>query len=222
MRVLSPPCPSRTKALVLDFDSTLYTDPAYAAFQNEVLIERLARERAEPLASTKALLSRRRAEREAAGMGSTSLGNLFLELGIDIETSVRWREELIDPARWLARDPRLDTALASLAARFALALVTNNPASVGRKGLAALGVEGHFSCIVGLDDTGRSKPDPAPFLLAASRLGQALPACVSVGDRYDVDLAPALALGMGAILVDGVGDVLGLPDYFEVLFARRA
>ena len=43
MRVLS--LPARVRALVLDFDSTLYTNPAYASFQNDVLIERLARER---------------------------------------------------------------------------------------------------------------------------------------------------------------------------------
>ena len=213
MRVLS--LPAKVRALVLDFDSTLYTNPAYASFQNDVLIERLARERGEGFDSMKAKIGRLREKRAAAGEGATSLGNLFRDFGIDIPTSVRWREELIDPGRWLSRDPGLDAALALLARRFVLGLVTNNPASVGRKGLAALGVEDRFACVVGLDDTGQSKPDPAPFSLVSERLGIPPEECVSIGDRYDVDLAPALSLGMGAILVEGVEDVRALPAYFE-------
>ncbi|MBL8965811.1 MAG: HAD family hydrolase [Spirochaetaceae bacterium] len=209
MRLLA--LPERPLALLFDLDSTLYSHPAYAAFQTEVLVERLARERGESVAALEAEFARRRAAREAAGLGRTSLGNLFLELGVDIPTSVRWREELIDPAAWLARDPRLDEALAALAARFALALVTNNPRSVGEKSLEALGVRPRFPVVIGLDDTYRSKPDPAPYALAAERLGVAAEACVSVGDRHDVDLAPALALGMGAILVEAVEDVYALP-----------
>lgn len=213
MRVLSLPATAR--ALVLDFDSTLYTNPAYASFQNDVLIERLARERGESFETMKAKIDRLREKRAAAGESSTSLGNLFRDFGIDIPTSVRWREELIDPGRWLSKDQALDAALASLSRRFVLGLVTNNPASVGRKGLAALGVEDRFACVIGLDDTGQSKPDPAPFSLAAERLGVPPEDCVSIGDRYDVDLAPALTLGMGAILVDGVEDVRALPAYFD-------
>jgi phosphoglycolate phosphatase/putative hydrolase of the HAD superfamily len=213
MRVLS--LPAKVRALVLDFDSTLYTNPVYASFQNDVLIERLARERGESFDAMKAKIGKLREKRVAAGEGATSLGNLFRDFGIDIPTSVRWREELIDPGRWLSKDPALDEALTLLARRFVLGLVTNNPASVGRKGLAALGVEDRFACVVGLDDTGQSKPDPAPFGLVSERLGVPPEECVSIGDRYDVDLAPALALGMGAILVEGVEDVRTLPAYFE-------
>lgn len=208
--------PPSVGALLFDLDSTLYTHPAYARFQNEVLIERLARERHETIEETKALLDRLRAKGRAAGGGATSLGNLFLALGVPIETSVAWREELIDPGRWLAPDIALDAALAELAGRFPLAVVTNNPVSVGRRGLEALGIGERISCLVGLDDTLRSKPDPLPYRLATGRLGVAPAACVSIGDRYDVDLAPALALGMGGILVDGVEDVLRLPALFGV------
>jgi phosphoglycolate phosphatase/putative hydrolase of the HAD superfamily len=207
--------PPSARALLLDFDSTLYTNPAYASFQNEVLIARLARERGESVGRTKARLDELKSQAKAAGAGATSLGNLFLELGVPIETSVAWREELIEPAAWLKPDPALAEAIVRLGRRFALAIVTNNPASVGRKGLEALGLTGLMSCVVGLDDTLRSKPDTAPYALAAKRLNVAAPDCVSVGDRYDVDLAPALALGMGAILVDGVEDVRELPAYLE-------
>ena len=209
MRLLS--LPASPRALVFDLDSTLYSHPAYAAFQEEVLVDRLARERGEDRARTAALIARMRAGREAAGLGRTSMGRLFAELGCDIATSVRWRTELIEPSDWLAADPALDEALAALSTRFALALLTNNPRTVGEKSLAALGVRRRFAAVVGLDDTMVSKPAPEPFLAAASLLGVEPSSCVSIGDREDVDLAPALELGMGAILVEGVEEVYGLP-----------
>jgi phosphoglycolate phosphatase/putative hydrolase of the HAD superfamily len=36
-----------------------------------------------------------------------------------------------------------------------------------------------------------------------------------VGDRYDIDLALPLEMGMGAILVDGAADCRDLPELFS-------
>lgn len=212
MKIYSLPSGGRGRGLLFDFDSTLYTKPEYARFQNDVLIERLAAERGESLEATRALLDERRAADAAAGRGKTSLGQLMAGLGVPIERSVAWREELIEPAAWLERDERLVEVLRALASGHELALVTNNPRSVGLKGIEAVGASGLFKAVVGLDDTMRSKPDPAPYARAALLLGLEPASCVSIGDRYDVDLAPALSLGMGAILVDGVEDVYRLPE----------
>jgi phosphoglycolate phosphatase/putative hydrolase of the HAD superfamily len=203
---------ARPSALVFDLDNTLYTNKAYCDFQEDVLVERLGAELGIGTEAAAAKLAALRAEREAAGLGKTSLGKLFAALGIDIPTSVRWREECYEPARWLKKDPRLDRALTLLAKDYRLALMTNNPRLVGEKSLEALGVRDHFSIIVGLDDTYSGKPAPEPFLEVARRLGLDPSSCVSIGDRFDVDLAPAMELGMGAILVDGVEDVYELPS----------
>jgi phosphoglycolate phosphatase/putative hydrolase of the HAD superfamily len=66
--------------------------------------------------------------------------------------------------------------------------------------------------LVGLDTCNLSKPAKEPFVLAAQKSGTNPASIVSVGDRYDLDLAPALELGMGGILVRGVADVYRLPD----------
>lgn len=206
--------PSLPRALVFDLDSTLYTHAEYARFQNRVLMERLASERGETVETTEALLAALRKERLGSGAGDSSLGNLCLSLGIPIETSARWRAELIHPAAWLSPDPRLASCLALLASRFRLALVTNNPRSVGEESLDDLGVGSAFELVVGLDDSLRSKPDPASFALALQTLGLAGNACISIGDRQDIDIVPALSLGMGGILVGGVAEVYGLPSFF--------
>jgi phosphoglycolate phosphatase/putative hydrolase of the HAD superfamily len=207
-------------ALIFDLDSTLYTNKEYAAFQEEVLVERLGRELGLGPGGAEARIASLRAQRAAAGQGRTSLGTLFAALGVDIATSVRWREECIDPGRWLSRDERLDRALSLLEREFRLALVTNNPRLVGRKSLQALGVDVRFEIIVGLDDTMSSKPSPRPFEEAARRLELQPALCASIGDRADVDLAPAMSLGMGALLVDGVEDVYALPSFLAGRFGK--
>ncbi len=63
----------------------------------------------------------------------------------------------------------------------------------------------------GLDTCGVSKPHREPFLLAAEKSGVLAENCLSVGDRYDIDIALPLELGMGGILADGVRDVYKLP-----------
>jgi HAD superfamily hydrolase (TIGR01549 family) len=202
------------KALVFDLDNTLYTNPAYAQFQEDALVARLGRELGIGTEGAAARIASLRAEREAAGQGKTSLGKLFAALGVEMRDSVRWREECFEPSRWLKRDERLDAALRKLAQDFKLALMTNNPRSVGEKSLEALGARAPFSVLVGLDDTLTGKPAPEPFMEVCQRLGLGPRDCVSIGDRFDVDLAPAMELGMGAILVDGVADVYKLPEYF--------
>jgi phosphoglycolate phosphatase/putative hydrolase of the HAD superfamily len=208
-----PPSP---RALIFDLDSTLYTHEDYARFQNRVLVERLASARGESFERTEAALETLKAERRAAKIGDSSLGNLFATLGIPIATSVAWREELIHPEGWLTPDPRLALALDRLAGDFRLALVTNNPRSVGEASLRVLGVRSSFELVIGLDDSLRSKPDPASFRLALERLGAPAEAAISIGDRYSVDIEPALGLGMGGILVTCVDEVYELPVFFGI------
>jgi phosphoglycolate phosphatase/putative hydrolase of the HAD superfamily len=51
------------------------------------------------------------------------------------------------------------------------------------------------------------------MFMRAGILSAATPeSCLSVGDRYDIDIALPLELGMGGILVDGVEDVYRLPE----------
>lgn len=204
--------PPAAGAYLFDIDGTLYTDDEYVRHQVDALIDELAKVRGLSREAALAAVDAARARLSAASGGaSTSLGNAMASLGVDIATSVEWRRRLLDPARFLKPDPRLAQALGELAQGAVLVAVTNNPRSVGEATLSVLGVSGLFARVVGLDDTMRSKPAPEPYLMAARIAGVPAEACVSVGDRYDVDLAVPLALGMGAVLVDGVEDVYLLP-----------
>ncbi|MFP4115162.1 MAG: HAD family hydrolase [Spirochaetota bacterium] len=212
--------PTDIRGLAFDIDKTLYDNDYYARNQIDVLIERLAQERSENVAETRRAVLRWQEEYAQVNDGARqSLGNTFAALGVPVATSVVWRQELIHPEHFLQADEHLANALDQLAREYRLVAVTNNPVRVGRATLETLGVSRYFPHVVGLDTTMRSKPDPAAFRHAAEALGCEPAHVVSVGDRYEVDIEPALSLGMGGVLVDGVNDVYRLP---RALASQRA
>lgn len=141
-----------------------------------------------------------------------SLGNAFTHFGVTIEESIKMRRELLEPADFLSRDDALIAAITELKKSYSLICVTNNPVLPARKTLEAIGIADLIPDIIGLDTCGKSKPAKEPFLLAASRTGALPEQCLSVGDRFDMDISLPLELGMGGILVGGVSDVYKLPE----------
>jgi len=207
-------------AILFDMDSTLYTNADYVRSQIDLPLERLAARTGKSTARTTLDVAAYRKDWSEKNRGrDISFANAFTAFGVSIEETVKWREELFRPERFLDRDDRLRSALERLSGRFAMAVVTNNPVSVAERTLDVLGVRDMFRAVVGLDTFGVSKPHREPFLKAAAMCGAAPENCVAVGDRYDIDVALPLELGMGGILVDGVADVYGLP---ETLFRGAA
>jgi len=81
-----------------------------------------------------------------------------------------------------------------------MAVVTNKPAAFTAPLLEALGIDGFFGVTVSGDTLGVKKPDPAPLVHAADRLGVATEACLFVGDSA-ADQAAAAAAGMPLVRV---------------------
>jgi phosphoglycolate phosphatase/putative hydrolase of the HAD superfamily len=196
-------------------DGTLYTNPFYAQLQIDLAIKKLAHVRGTTFEEMRREIADYRKRWADVHNGrETSLGNAFLAFGISIEESARWREELYMPSDYLSPNPALREMLERLRALgLKPALVTNNPVSIAHKTLTALDVEGMFDVCVGLDTCYASKPNEAPFRKAAELLGAQCSECVSIGDRFDVDIDVPLKLGMGGILVDGVEDVYGIAGF---------
>ncbi|MDR1411400.1 MAG: HAD hydrolase-like protein [Spirochaetaceae bacterium] len=208
--------PEKVSALIFDMDNTLYTHDEYIRFQIESPIRRLAERRGVSFDEMRDAVSACRKKHAEENRGAQlSLGNIFKSFGVGMEETIRWREELYRPELFLGRDGELREALLRLSACFSLGLYTNNPVQVAGKTLACLGVEDCFPVIVGLDTCLVSKPSGISLRKTAELLGADARNCVSIGDRYDIDLALPLELGMGGILVDGVSDVYRLPSVFE-------
>jgi HAD superfamily hydrolase (TIGR01549 family) len=207
--------PVKCAAILFDMDSTLYSHPEYARSQIDLPIERLAGLRGISFSQMNDEITQYRVDWAKAHNGQgVSLGNIFKAFGISISENVKWREELYQPEQYLSRDMRLHSALEQLNSASILGVVTNNPVSIAERTLRVLGVEDLFHTIIGLDTCGVSKPHEEPFMRAAILCGATPETCVSVGDRYDIDIALPLELGMGGILVDGVEDIYKLPELF--------
>jgi putative hydrolase of the HAD superfamily len=94
-----------------------------------------------------------------------------------------------------------------------VALVTDGDPEGQRAKLDALGLAAAFDAVVLSDELGRlwRKPEPRPFVLAASLVGVRPVDVVVIGDRPDKDVAGAQRAGMRAVRVR-TGEYASVPD----------
>ena len=208
--------PQNPKTLIFDIDSTLYTNAAYAFEQVDCQVRQFARDRGITAEEARHMVADYRKQYAATHEGKKiSLGNTLLAFGIPIAQSVEWRKSLMEPADFLTRDQRLIQTLGALRPRFNLICVTNNPVFTARKTLDAIGISDFFPEIVGLDTCLKSKPALEPFQKACELTATQPAQCIAIGDRYDMDIALPLQMGMGGILVNGVADIYEFTDIFQ-------
>lgn len=203
--------PENLKALIFDIDSTLYTSSSYAFEQVDCQVREFAKLRNITADDARKLVAEYRKKFAEEHDGSkVSLGNTLLAFGIPIEQSIEWRKTLLEPADFLDKDDKLIETLKELSKKYKLICVTNNPVLPARKTLEAIGISDFFDDIVGLDTCFKSKPALEPFEKACEILDEEPQKCLAIGDRFDLDIALPLEMGMGGILVNGVSDVYQL------------
>lgn len=214
--------PQNLKTIIFDIDSTLYTNPSYAHEQVDIQIRAFAKLRSITETEARKMVHDYRHTWAMTHKGEKiSLGNTLSAFGIPISQSITWRNELLDPSLFITTDEKLHEELSILSASYKIICVTNNPVLPARKTLEALGVSSLIEHIIGLDTCGVSKPHEKPFLLAAEKTHTAPESCLSIGDRYDIDISLPLKLGMGGILVNGVEEIYGLHTIFKKNFKKN-
>jgi beta-phosphoglucomutase len=107
------------------------------------------------------------------------------------------------------------------------AVVTNAPRANAAAMLAAIGLADRFPLVIAEGDAPAAKPDPAPYLMAAARLGVAPGACVvfedsPAGIRAGI-AAGARVVGLATSLpvahLSALGAWLAITDYTDVRLA---
>src|SRR5574344_1650967 len=208
--------PDRCSALIFDIDGTLYTCPEYVFEQIDSQVRHLGELRGITADEARKLVSDFRKKYAAEHNGSEiSLGNLLTYFGIPIKENIEWRKTLFSPEKYLHKDEKLIATLSKLAQTKKLICVTNNPVDPARRTLKALGIDSLIPNIIGLDTCGKSKPAREPFELAAQTAGVPFAECIAVGDRYDIDVALPLRMGMGGIVVSGAEEIYMLPELLD-------
>lgn len=91
-----------------------------------------------------------------------------------------------------------------------LGAFSNVSGAFTRHKLGRVGLLDRFAVVLGDDDLGAAKPDPAVFLALCERLGVPAGEAVHVGDRFDKDAAGARDAGLLGVWLDRPGaDPLG-------------
>lgn len=207
--------PQNPTTLIFDIDGTLYTSAEFVQEQIDVQVRHWADINGMSHEDARKKIADFRKKYAAENDGKKiSLGNVFLNFGVDIDTSIRWRIELLKPENFLKPNEDLKTALEKASEKFTLIAVTNNPVEAARKTLAVLGLDKIIPEIIGLDTCRKSKPAKEILDIALERTGAKAEECISIGDRYDIDLSLPVKMGMGGVLVNGADEVI---EFLETL-----
>ncbi len=130
----------------------------------------------------------------------TTLRGLYIERQIDPQPFLDFVHD-VPVEKYLHPDARLNAMLVGLASQ--KHVFTNAPADYARRVLQALGVDQHFREIFDINFIGyESKPAPSGYQKVLDALHARADECCLIDDSAR-NLAPAKALGMRTVLLDG-------------------
>jgi len=204
------------RGILFDIDGTLFDTPgsmlagARLAMADVVADEEIA------TAGARAWLADEEARYEAYLAGELTfveqrtqrVVDLFLALGLPAP-------DLATASGWLARyrEAQLQTTIAyddvrdclRACAGYALGAVSNNDGGWQRIRIEHAGLNGSIRHVIGIDDAGAAKPEPAIFHAGCAALGLAPAQVAYVGDDLALDARGAAGAGLYGIWLDRLG-----------------
>ena len=142
-------------------------------------------------------------------IGAEALINLAARRGLLLRA-----EDAIDaisPMSELPPHPDVLPGVERLAAAgFQMVALTNGSSEVAGAQVENAGLGDYLARVVSVDEVGKFKPDPAPYVHTAAVMGFALEEMVLVA-AHDWDCAGAMAAGSEAVFVRRPGAMWGLP-----------
>lgn len=183
------------RAAIFDLDGTLVDSAADIAEAINRLYDDLGQSRV-PDAQVQAWI----------GDGVRALvGSALAHKGLTVSVEEVMPGFLIHYNATLLLEPRIydgvvETLKALQGAGVPLAICTNKPVDLVPPLLSHLGLAGFFDVVIGGGSLPQRKPDAAPLLAVAQRLGVPVEACLMVGDS-GTDHAAAVAAAMPVALV---------------------
>jgi HAD superfamily hydrolase (TIGR01549 family) len=186
------------KAIGFDVDGTLYHAPdAMSVEVGKILITKAA----EALSRDPDELAEEYIKRRDEYHSNTQTLNSFGLEGDKIFQEV-WDSIAIE--KYVAKDLKLVRMMAELKKKYRLFIITNGTSKQVERKITNLGIDYHdFDPRIYCYDQGWVKPDPQPFLAAIESLNLKPEEIVYVGDREDIDVEGAQAVGMKTIFVGG-------------------
>jgi putative hydrolase of the HAD superfamily len=199
---------SRVQSIVFDLDGTLYTSAPVAGEIVAAAEKLVATSRGISRAASRELLDTARRRLEETLEQEPTLTRTCMQLGIEVSEFHRALLGQVHPEKYLQYDPILSALLDSLRDHCDLFLYTNNNLPLAQKILALLGVGDLFQRLYTIEFTWMPKPDPESLRRVLEDIGGPPESFLFVGDRRQVDLGEAEALGIQTLLVRETADLL--------------
>jgi putative hydrolase of the HAD superfamily len=202
------------RVIIFDLDGTLYQSSTISGKFAEAAYHAIAKLKGISFDEAKQLIEHKRAQMKQV-YGDPAPYTLTLKsIGMSTE---HWHKENIayfDPRDHLEEDARLLKSLTTLKERFRLAILTNNNSVQTDRTLEALGIKHLFDRVYSYNTFKLLKPDPEFLRRAMEDMNVRPEECCFVGDRYNVDLAPAQKLNVHVYYVKGPSDIYKLARAF--------
>jgi 2-haloacid dehalogenase len=129
-----------------------------------------------------------------------------------IQLSIDDARELLAPMSLLPTHPDVLPGIRRLAGSgIPMAALTNGSADVATSQIRNAGLDSFLTRVISVEEVGRFKPDPAPYLHAAEVMGVPIGQMMLVA-AHDWDCAGAMAVGAMAVFVERPGSVWSLPS----------
>lgn len=196
------------KGFIFDLDGTLYNTKALDRANRAALTEAVEKAFSCSSSDARAMLDNALGKYEEL-KGRPSLYGAALKLGVPDKIIAEAQLRVIIPENLLDPDPVLVDLMTRLSQAACLALLTNTRTELAARALAAMGLNrGVMKIIKGGDRLERPKPSVADVLLTCQEMGLDPTDCISVGDRWAVDLEPAVAAGLRVKKVEDRDDLV--------------
>lgn len=188
----------KIKAVGFDVDGTLYAHSTEMTIaMSQMVAEKAAKllGRSDDDFAQEYLLSREKYRSNTLALN---------ELGLDGEAIFQEVLDSFPLEKHVEKDPKLVKLIAELKKRYRIFIISNGTERQVKRKLKVLGINfDDFDPRICCFDHDWVKPEPAPYLAAIEVLRLSPEQIVYVGDREDVDVDGAKAVGMKAIYIGG-------------------
>lgn len=201
-------CP-RISSIVFDLDQTLYWSQAFNTATSR-LARLCVKEQLGTSDDMAGEMLRNHRTLLMATLGFTpALSTTLVNLGISLDTWGGYQGR-VDVEGLIIPDPQVRLIIQSLQARFGLFLYTNMCRPLALATLSHIGLSNCFQMVITPQDTHSTKPDSRTYLELERTGYLRISETLSVGDRYEIDVAPACELGGWGFMVENCQSLIAL------------
>ncbi|MBU0503939.1 MAG: ROK family protein, partial [Candidatus Omnitrophica bacterium] len=211
----SPVVWKRVKGILFDMDKTLYDSFMLQKAYRDARVKFIALSKGLSGTSAEKEFDRAREILSQETKRYVPNSQIILALGLNLEDWEEFNIKEVNPRDYLVSDKRLQEVLLFLSRSYKLAVLTNNSGVQSQRTLQALGISGFFNVKLSRSDTGTFKPNLKAFLKVAEELALSPGDILSIGDRQDMDILPAIHIGMQGLLIRSLEDIYSLPNRID-------